>query len=240
MSSLNDFISSVRTEGLMTSSRFSVEMALPPTVIESNLFAGDVQKVLLHCESAQLPGVTLSTTQARTFGEIREMPYERLFDNVQLTFYVDNTMQVKQLFDTWMSCIQNPYNRTFGYYRGYTTDIGVSVYDKNEQQRYNVMLYECYPKAISAIQVDFNNRDVMKLQVSINYKYWLSSLSDPNSVTYEEVTAPNPTQTQFRQVPDTYFTDFNSYQSGFNSFENARSNLFETEVQSTKLGSIFT
>ena len=46
----------------------------------------NLQKILLHSESIVLPGINVSTTQAKTFGEFREMPYERTFEPVQMTF----------------------------------------------------------------------------------------------------------------------------------------------------------
>ena len=52
-------------------------------------------------------------------GEFREVPYEKLYEPINMTFYVDNDMQVKKLFDEWMSLISDPSTRTYNYYNNY-------------------------------------------------------------------------------------------------------------------------
>lgn len=234
MSSLNEFISSVKTEGLMQSNRFSVEFNLPTSLDMST----DLQKVLLHCESVQLPGINISSSQSKTFGEVREIPYERTFETISMTFFVDNTMQVKLLFDEWAgNAIQNRTTRKFNYYKQYVTDMFINVYDKNENQRFVVKLYECYPKNVMALSLDHNSREIMKLQVSINYKYWESNTIE--AIAVSDVTGSG-NYTMPKEVPDTYYTNFNQYQAGYGSFENARTSLYATEDQAVGLGSTYT
>lgn len=178
MSTLREFVAAVKTQGLMPSNRFKVEFSLPGSVLNApsgTAFKPDLRKVMLYCDTAQLPGMSISTTQARTYGEFREMPYERLFDNINLTFYIDRTMDTKALFDTWINSIQNPASRQLAYYNDYITDMTIYVLDKSDKSQYSVKLYECYPKSIGSIQLDYAAKDVMKLQVSINYRYWTSS-----------------------------------------------------------------
>lgn len=178
MSTLTEFISAVKTKGLMPSNRFKVEFSLPGSVLNApsnTSFNPDLRNVFLYCDSVQLPGLSISTTQSRTYGEFREMPYERLFDNINLSFYVDNSMDTKALFDTWIHSIQNPASRQLAYYNDYITDMTIYVLDKANKSQYSVKLYECYPKSVSPIQMDTASKDVMKLQVSINYRYWTSS-----------------------------------------------------------------
>jgi hypothetical protein len=186
MTTLNDFIASIATDGLAFNNRFSVMFSLPPTLIAAKSgynWTGHLPTVLMYCDSVTLPGLNISTTQARTYGELREMPYERLYDNINLTFYVDNSMDSKSLFDTWINSIQDPATRQFNYYNEYITDMEIFVHDKDDEEIYRVKLFECYPKSISPIQMDYSSKDVMKLQVSINYRYWLagSAISDANN-----------------------------------------------------------
>jgi len=175
MSTLNKFVASIQTTGLMTSNRYMVNFAVPPIMQSSTVYTGDLETVLMQCDTVSLPGVSISTQPSRTYGEIREMPWERLFDNVNFTFYVDNNMNAKSLFDTWINSIQNPITRKFNYYQEYITPITITVLDKEDKARYIVNLFECYPKAVSPIQMDYSSKDVMKLQVSMNYRYWTTN-----------------------------------------------------------------
>lgn len=174
---LSNFIASVKTNGLMFSNRFKVEFSLPPALVNSKSsynYTGDLRTVLMFCDSVTLPGLNISTQQARTYGEFREMPYERLYDNINLTFYIDNNMDSKALFDAWINSIQDPVTRQIRYYNEYITDMTIYVQDLQDKERYKIKLFECYPKSMSPISMDFGSKDMMKLQVSINYKYWLS------------------------------------------------------------------
>ena len=127
-----DFIAEIKTKGLARTNRFTVEMT-PPLGNPS-----DVRKMLLFCEKASLPGVSYATTQNRTFGEVRETPYDKLYDTCQLTFHVDRHMTVKKLFDDWMHHIQDPIDRSFQWYSNYITDLTIRVQDLEDKTTYEV------------------------------------------------------------------------------------------------------
>jgi hypothetical protein len=189
--------------------------------------------------------MTIETTSAKTFGEIREMPYQKQYDNINMGFYVDNNMSVKLLFDAWMNAIQNPVSRTFNYYKDYTTDITIIVYDIANKSRYAVTLFQAYPKTLNAVQMDYGNKEVMKLSVSMNYKYWQSSqVYSTSGSSLSNAAQASPFLNggflgDSLSIPSTYFTNFNGFQTGFNSFEQGRSSLFSTETASVGQGSTF-
>mgnify|MGYP006174320561 CR=1 FL=1 len=162
---LNDFTSQVKKEGLAVTNRYAV--VLP------NMEGSDMSRMLLmYCASTQLPGLNNSTTPARTFGEYREMPYERLFEAVNMEFYVDRPMKVKTYFDNWMGQVIDPVTRKFNYYKNYTKDITIFVLDKQDKNIYGVTLYECYPKTINPIALTAEGKEVMKLGVTLQFRYW--------------------------------------------------------------------
>jgi hypothetical protein len=160
------------------------------------------QTLSLFCDQVQLPGMNFSTAQNRSFGEFREVPYEKLFDNLNMSFYVDKNMYVKRVFDNWMEAIQNPETRVFNYYKNYTTGMDIEVHDLMDRITYVVSLWECYPKTIGAVQMDYASKDIMKLSVTMQYKYWTSQLvsQNDNSETQAE---DNPAQPEmFMSIED--------------------------------------
>lgn len=229
MSTLQEFISQVAGEGLMRTSRFAVSFSLP-NGLSAGLYDTNLRKILLYCDSVNLPGLTLETTAAKTFGEERQMPHQKQYDTINLGFYVDNSMSVKTLFDNWMGTVQDPETRNFNYYWTYVTDITIDVLDISDKSRYQVTLYQSYPKAINPIQMDYGNRDVMKLSVAMQYKYWRSSATN----------TANSFLGDSAEIPETYFTNFDQYQTGYNSFENSRNSLYSSETASVGRGSILT
>lgn len=229
---LKDFIAEVKNDGLARNSRFDVLFSLPSAVQTRSTFGNNLQKILLFCDTAQLPGISLSTTQSRSFGEFRELPYEKLYDNVNLTFYVDVNMEVKKLFDAWMGSIQDKDTRTFSYYKSYITDLTVNVYDLKENKRYSVTMYEAYPKSIGSITLDYASKDVMKLQVNMMYRNWKSNEyaagTTVNQFDQRELFSING------KLPSDYMNNFSSFQGRFNDFNNKFQN--NTEMFPTPKG----
>lgn len=196
---ISDIVGQI-SNGLARSNRFIVNLT-PPSAITKALqgqgqgssdYVGTtatdyrgLHKILLLCDSAQLPGITFNTAPIRSFGEVRDIPYEMVFEPITLTFFVDAEMNVKKMFDLWTSSIQIGDSRKFSYYDSYTTKLSIYVQDMEEDNRYIVDMYEAYPVTVGAVQVDFANREVMKLQVTMNYKYWRSSQVAYNVKTVE-------------------------------------------------------
>lgn len=171
---INQFISQIKTGALARTNRYAVMFTPPAGINPANL-----QKILLFCDQIQLPGTNYSTTQNRMFGEFREVPYEKLYDNITMSFYVDVDMKVKSLFDDWSNLISNPVTKTYNYYNSYISDMVIEVQDINDKTRYQMTLFECYPKTISSIQMDYAAKDVMKISIGMQYKNWIASPKSP-------------------------------------------------------------
>lgn len=167
MSDIKNFVASIKNNGLARTNRYAVMLGgitwADPTLI---------QNTVMFCDQIQLPGTNINTSDIRTYGEIRKTPYERLYEDVNMSFYVDTDMSVKTLFDYWMNQIQDPVTRNWNYYENYTSDITIEVQDLKNKTRYNMRLREAYPKSIGAIQLDYNSKDVMKLSVNFAYKFY--------------------------------------------------------------------
>lgn len=173
MAKLNEFISKVKSDGLARTNRYVVGIFAPVDSKIMNLGdRGWMRDALLLCDQVQIPGTNFNTADTRTFGEIRKAPYERLYEDINMSFYVDTSMTVKLMFDNWMTYIQNPGSRNFNYYDDYTADIVIEVQDTKNQSRYGVKLFEAYPKSIGAVQLDYAGKDVMKMSVNFAYKYY--------------------------------------------------------------------
>jgi hypothetical protein len=173
-SPLNDFISKVKRDGLARTNRYTV---LIPKFGEKS------RDVVLLCDQVQLPGTNFNTADMRTYGETRKAPYERLYDDVNMSFYVDTSLTVKKFFDDWQNLIQDPISRNFNYYDTYTCNIIIEVQDLKNRSRYGVKLFEAFPKSIGAVQMDYAGKDVMKLSVNFAYKYYIVGKYD---TTYNE------------------------------------------------------
>ena len=171
---LNEFISKIKNTGLAKTNRYRVTIATP-TLMTGFMNSGRL--ITLFCESTSLPGQVISTIEQRIMGETRKFPYSKFYDNITLSFYIDNNFEVKGFFDNWLNSVSNTQNKITSYYKDYiapTVLIEVLPMD-SEVSTYSITLHEAYPKGISPIQLSADSRDIAKIGVSLNYKYYTTS-----------------------------------------------------------------
>ena len=68
----------------------------------------------LNCYNAQIPGLSIATTD-KDLG-YRSVAYQKLYDDVLLSFYCSENLWELALMQTWMEEISNPKNNRLGYY----------------------------------------------------------------------------------------------------------------------------
>jgi len=172
---ISDFVTSI-SSGLARTNRYSIIMDIP-SVDGSGLTP--LSDLLIFCDQVQLPGLNINTAPNRTYGEVRETPYEFAYEPINFTFYADAGMHLNAYFSAWIKSIQINGRRSFRYYDQYICpQMQILVQDTEDDTRYQVTLYECYPKSIGAIQLDYASKDVMKIPVTMIYKYWEYSVID--------------------------------------------------------------
>ena len=69
---ISDFVSQMSPSGMARTNRYSIVLTTPLSITDYV----DMPKILLFCDAINLPGLNINTAQIRTFGEMREMPYE--------------------------------------------------------------------------------------------------------------------------------------------------------------------
>lgn len=249
--SLNEFISNIKNNSLARQNRFTVSISgnNATNSTDSNL-------VELFCEQAILPSLSFASQPVRSYGEQREVVYDRNFETASLTFLVDRQMKVKDYFDQWTNKIIDPYSRLAGFYDEYVRDICIITQDTKDNDTYIAVLREAYPKTVSAVQLDHNSKDVMKLQVTFNYKYHINNqlispsndknpkklfgldLPDPYKVSQQLGNYLRGSITNAVQIPDLYYDNFQQFQESLTdriAVSNAQSQL-ERQGQTTGSG----
>lgn len=229
---LSDFISKVKKDGIARTNKFITRINLPAGMINAREGAKLVE---LFCEQSVLTGMNISTAPVRTYGENREVSYDRTFAPVSLTFLVDRKMEVVQFFHDWIDLIIDPKTRLTGYYTSYASTVEIYIQDNQNRNTYVNRLFECYPKTISDIQLDSSSKDVMRLNVQFVYKYHKGAQMAVGGM-------PQPVDPATGQIigdssfgnmlggfldeylsgseffPDEYFTAFGDYQQELNQF----------------------
>jgi hypothetical protein len=247
---LKDFIANVKKSSLARTNRFTV-------MIGSSAAESETGRIVqLFCEQAALPSISFASQPVRTFGDQREVVYDRNFELLNLTFLVDREMKVKDYFDQWCNRIVKPDTRTNGYYDDYVQKIEIYVQDTKDNNTYKCTVYEAYPKTVSAVTLDNNSKDVMKLQVSFAYRYHHNEViaitkGESESKKLFGFDLPDPYQLSRElggyvrgaindatsSISDMYFSNFSQYQQNIND-SLAVSRSLERQGFSTGLGSL--
>ena len=172
MPSLSDFKSSFSGD-LARQNRFLVFIPVPMklmTLMTEDML--DNNSLVYRCENAQLPGRTLATTEQRIYGPIEKHPYLSTYNDIDLTFIVDDYMDTKELFDGWIDYINPVSTNNFRYRQEYETMITINQYSVDDNMIYQANLYEAYPVSINQLDLDWSSEGYHKLTVTFAYTYW--------------------------------------------------------------------
>jgi hypothetical protein len=239
---IKNFIAEVKKDGLSRTNRFGCTVDAPKTLRTNPAFASAdfYKKLFLYCESINVPGVNISTTPVRTFGETREMPYEKVFDPVTAQYYIDTGFKVKAFFEAWQDSIQNTTDRTIQFYNNYVSTVHLFINDVANNTRYLVKLHEAYPKTVASINLSQQSNEIAKLSVTYAYKYFTTSLYSPppkknkgwiqsilegiQDIGNQVLTDPAGVIVNSLPVAANYFSDFTGFQDTFNGLSNSISN----------------
>ena len=165
---INDFRASF-SQDVARVNRFDVAIPVPLTLTP---YLSSARSLVYRCENAQLPGRTFSTMEQKTYGPVEKYPYLSTYNDIDLTFIVDDDMSQKLFFDGWMNYINPQYNNNFRYKGDYSTIITVNQYDVTNALTYSVNLYDAYPISMNQMDVSWSDEGFHKISVTFAYTYW--------------------------------------------------------------------
>ena len=153
----------------------------------------DTKTLSLRVESAELPGKSIPTSDARLYGPLRKIPYNLSFIDSTFTFMCsDNYMIEKRFFDEWANYIVDENTFDVEYYDNLVGGIELSLLDNLNEEMYVVEFREVFPLNVSAINVGFGQmNDHAKFSVTFSYRKWRKH-------SLQNVAPPIPTGTSNR------------------------------------------
>ena len=128
----------------------------------------------LQCESAEIPGRTLETADARIYGPSFKVPYRMQYADTSLTFLCTNEFYERKLFERWMDAIipsdtNNPRFPKSDATR-YLTNIRIVQYDDFVRQIYAVELIDAFPVGVAPQALSWAEEGFHRLSVSFAYQ----------------------------------------------------------------------
>ena len=183
---LNDVLSGMRSkDGIARPARYEV-VILPPRGSPSspdraNLSKG-VRETSLKCENIAFPGRTIdSTPDTNIYGPTREIATGFSFGELSARFQMSSDMKEKLFFESWQKQAFNSQTWSMGYYDEYVGKLQIFQLDEQNQRRYGVDVWECFPKNIAQQTLDYATTDQQqKLDVTFSYRYWTNLGTEAN------------------------------------------------------------
>ena len=187
--SIGNFLSEVSGRGLAKPARFEVVIDIPPCLVNSDL-APMAKTVSMFCEQTSLPYTRVITARQQIYGppSVHPVGIEYNGENISMQFYVDREMRVKRFFDSWVDGIIDRTEHSTNYQKNYLTSITVNQLDEADNVTYAVKLWDIFPTAVQALQLDNNVvNQVHRLNVSFAFRKW-------TEVTRFDLPAPEQTR----------------------------------------------
>lgn len=186
---LNNFLGTAsKLRGFARPSQFYIEIR-PPYMMRDE--TENARTLAFLCESANLPGVSLATTDIRRYGygPVERKPYAPIFVDTTMTFLTDASGLVQKFFYKWMNGIVKFDETVFGpvgqaglstiapfevnYKNQYSTDILVTTVDEVNNDIINVRFTEAYPIFMGDVNLGWGDTDsISRLPITFTFFNW--------------------------------------------------------------------
>ncbi len=128
----------------------------------------------LQCESAELPGKTLVTADAKVYGPVYKVPYQTQYNETTLTFVCTNDFYERKLFDRWLESIMPTDTNNLRFAKGensrYMTNFQVIQYDDFVKQIYAVEMIDAFPIGVSSQPLSWSEDGFHRVSVQFTYQ----------------------------------------------------------------------
>ena len=139
------------------------------------------------CDSASLPTTAYATAEVRDnfMGVPQQFAHTRIYTDLDFSFYVDEDYNLLKIFEGWMEYISSgantstlqddrAYFRRMRYPDSYKCDtMYINKFEKNFKKTLRYRFVNVFPKAMSAIPVQYGPADILKVSISFNFDRYI-------------------------------------------------------------------
>jgi hypothetical protein len=195
---VDEFKSNGAQFGFIRPAYFMANIARIPGFMSAS--GQDPSFLIYLCSGANLPGITLATSDERRwgYGPSQKIPYDVLHPDVTLTFYCDGNGQSVAMFDQWLRSTVTFYDpaqtyqgASYGevqYPSNYMTNLELYAYNEapgtNPTEILRYTLYDAFPISMSDVQMDWGN-DGAIASFSVTFAYRYHTLQKNTAASYQ-------------------------------------------------------
>ena len=128
----------------------------------------------LQCETAELPGKTLTTADVKVYGPTFKVPYQAQFGDINLSFLCTNEFYERKLFERWIEAIMPMDTNNMRFAKDeetrYLTTIRIIQYDDFIKRIFVVELIDAFPIGIAGQSLSWSDDGFHRLGVQFAYQ----------------------------------------------------------------------
>ena len=128
----------------------------------------------LQCETAELPGKTLTTADVKIYGPTFKVPYQAQFGDITLSFLCTNEFYERKLFERWIEAIMPMDTNNMRFAKDeetrYLTTIRIIQYDDFIKRIFVVELIDAFPIGIAGQSLSWSDDGFHRLGVQFAYQ----------------------------------------------------------------------
>lgn len=126
--------------------------------------------LLMQCQSAQKPGITLTPIEVQVFGHTLEYAGNLTYSHDMTVEYVENRMmQITSILEGWAELIRNHETQHGGYHSEYARDAYMTVFDNKGAIVKKYRIVGCWPTQVP--EISFNGSSSTLIMLSTTFKY---------------------------------------------------------------------
>jgi hypothetical protein len=166
---ISQFLADINKRGIAKSSHFDVKFWINVALVSS------IPDLTSRCESAELPGRQIATTDNKIYGPIYKTPYQTIYAEMTMTFIDTADMSIRLFFEEWMNSIYNPKYNQMQYLDTFMADAEVTQYDLDGDtdslnKTLQFKLLNIFPTNINQMSTSWGDDSPHKLSVTFFYE----------------------------------------------------------------------
>lgn len=183
---INSFRSHIEKSGYLLNNKFEVAILPPPVMQNEN--ENITEYVRFRSEGIVSPGINLITYDIQRYGigTTSKYPIAAQLNEINISFVSDKYGDLWAFWHNWAKeCFQHsgiqsdlaatPSIPTYTakYKEEYATTGQITVFNQMGERTIDINLYETYPVGIREIPLDWNDSELVKIDVVLTYKEFI-------------------------------------------------------------------
>lgn len=151
----------------MLSMDFQLEFPNVPTGTK------DEQLLLIHCQQASKPGLTIENVEVQLFGHTLEFAGRLTYSHDLSVTLVENVRgEIQRILENWMEVVRFHKTQHGEFKSGYARDAKLTIFDNKGGTPLIYKIFNVWPSALPEVSFSGSESNIVTLGVTFKYDYY--------------------------------------------------------------------